>query len=184
LGNRLWVACVRTDVRGRAEYGRGDLAESTAIFEASLAVYRELDDPLDAATTLTHLGLVACDRGDRAGAAARFVVALPLWRRPGFRGGLGEWLACVGTLAAFCGAPEQAARYFGASAGLRDNVGSAFSLPERETFDRGAHGARSALGDAGFSAAWSAGQALPLEQTLDEASAFLASVAELPPPVP
>ena len=50
-------------------------------------------------------------------------------------------------------------------------------LPERVTFDRAIAGARAALGDAGFAAAWAAGQAAPTEQVLDEASAFLASVA-------
>jgi DNA-binding CsgD family transcriptional regulator/tetratricopeptide (TPR) repeat protein len=184
LDNRWWVAGMHSDL-GRAVYGRGDLAEATAIFEDSLAVFSDLDDPLNTAMTLNHLGFVACDRGDRAGTAARFAAGLPLWRRLGFQGGLTAWLAGVATLAATCGAPERAARLFGAAQGLRDLLGHASGQPERAAFDRAAGGTRLALGDAGFAAAWAAGQALPLEQALDEASAFLAAVAApAPPPDP
>jgi DNA-binding NarL/FixJ family response regulator len=44
------------------------------------------------------------------------------------------------------------------------------------TFERGAGAARDALGAAAFVAANDAGRGLPLEQAVDEASAFLASL--------
>ncbi len=185
VGNRVGAAGARSSVLGRAVWGQGDPAAAAAILEDALAVYRDLDDPLGAALTLDRLGFVACDRGDRAGAAARFAASLPLWRQLGTQEPLAVWLAGVATLAATCGAPERAARLFGAAEGLRGLLGHAFGLPERAAFDRAAGGTRVALGDAGFAAAWAAGQALPLAQALDEASAFLASVAApAPPPGP
>jgi non-specific serine/threonine protein kinase len=182
LGNRWWVAGVRSDILGRAVWGQGDLAAATAILEESLAVYHELEDPLNAASTLTHLGFVACDRGDRVGAAARFAAGLPLRRQLGSQEALAVWLAGVATLAATCGEPERAARFVGAAEGLRGLLGSAFKLPERAAFDRATGGTRLALGDPGFAVAWAAGQALPLGQALDEAAEFLTLVAAPAPP--
>jgi non-specific serine/threonine protein kinase len=177
LGNHWWVAGVRSDILGRAVYGRGDPAEAAAILEDALAVYYELGDPLNAAVTLNYLGFVACDRGDRAGAAARFAAGLPLWRQLGVRFTLADWLAGVATLAAICGEPERATRLFGAAEALRDALGHAFTLPERAAFERAAAAARAALGDAGFAVAWAAGQGTPIEQALEEASELLALVA-------
>jgi non-specific serine/threonine protein kinase len=124
---------------------------------------------------------VACDRGDRSGAAARFLEGLQVWQQLGTRERLANWLAGVGTLAATCQAAEQAARYFGAAKAMRDFLGYAFVLPERSVFERGTGTARTALGETAFAAAWAAGQALPLDQVIAEASAFLSSLREPDP---
>jgi non-specific serine/threonine protein kinase len=182
LGNRWWAVGVRSDVLGRAVYGQGDLAEATAILEDALAVYRELGDPLNAALVLNYLGFVACDRGDRAGAAARFAAGLPLWRQLGDLWTLADWLAGVATLAETCGTPERSARLFGAAEALCVEQGHAFSLPERASIERAMGAARATLGDAAFAGGSAAGRALPLAQALDEASGFLASVAEVAAP--
>jgi DNA-binding CsgD family transcriptional regulator len=145
-------------------------------------VYHELGDRLNTALTLNYLGIVACDRGDRAGAAARFAAGLPLWTQLGDLWPLADWLAGVATLAVRCGAPERAARLFGAAEALCVELGHAFSLPERASFERAIAAARTALGEAEFAGGLAAGRALPLEQALDEAAAFLATIAEPAPP--
>jgi non-specific serine/threonine protein kinase len=177
LGNPWWAAGVRSDVLGPAVWGRGDPAAAAAILEESLAVYRDLEDPLNAAVALNYLGFIACDRGDRAAAAARFAAALPLWRQLGAREMQANWLAGVATLAALHRTPKRAARLFGAAEALCVELGHAFSLPERAAFDRAAAGTRAALGDTDFAAAWAAGRTQPLDQSLDEASEFLALIA-------
>jgi predicted ATPase/DNA-binding CsgD family transcriptional regulator len=172
-----WTAWVRTDL-GMAAYGQGDLARAEQNLEEALALYRTFPDPFGTALTLGYRGLVACDRGDHAGAAARFAASLPLWQEMGNRENQAEWLAGVATLAAARGKPEQAARLFGAAEALRDILGHAFTLPERAAFERGTDAARSAHGPATFAAAEAAGQALSLDLALVEASRFLASIME------
>jgi non-specific serine/threonine protein kinase len=183
LGNRWWAAGVRSDVLGRAVYGRGDLAEATAILEDALAVYGELGDSLNTAVTLNYLGFVACDQGDQVGAAARFAAGLPLWRQLGDLWTLADWLAGVATLATTCETPERAARLFGAAEALCIELGHAFSLPERASIERAVGAARATLGEAAFAGGLAAGRTLPLAQAMDEASAFLSSVADPAPSV-
>jgi DNA-binding NarL/FixJ family response regulator len=91
----------------------------------------------------------------------------------------------VATLAVRCGAPERAARLFGAAEALCVELGHAFSLPERASFECAAAGARAALGDTGFAGAWATGQSQSLDQALDEAAELLTLVATpAPPPEP
>ena len=148
----------------------------------ALTLARDGPDPLGAALALNGLGLLACDRGDRTEAAARFSEGLQLWRQLGTRARLADWLAGVGTLAATSQAAERAARFFGAAEAVRDVLGHHFVLPERSVFERVVGVARAALGEAAFAEAWAAGLALPLEQALTEASAFLSSVVAPTPP--
>ena len=182
LGNSWWVAGVRSDVLGRAVHGQGDSAAATAILESSLAMYRGLDDPLNTAFTLTYLGFIACDRGDFSSAAARFTEGLSLWRQIGTREMQADWLAGVATMAAMRGAPERAARLFGAATALRDTLGHSFMLPERITFERAIASTRAALDETGFAAAWAAGQIQPIDQVLGEALEFLSFAAPSPEP--
>ena len=53
---------------------------------------------------------------------------------------------------------ERAARLCGTAAALRTLIGAPVSPPERARSDRHVSAARAALGDAGFAAAWAAGQ--------------------------
>jgi non-specific serine/threonine protein kinase len=184
LGNRWWVAATRSGIRGRAAHGRGDLAEATAIFEAALPVFRELEDPINAMVTLNHLGFVACDRSDRVGAAARFAASLPHLRQVGAQWTLADWLAGVATLAETCGAPEQAARWFGAADALCVEHGHAYTLPERASIERAIGAARATLGEAAFAGGLAAGRTLPLAEAIDEASAFLSSISAIADPAP
>jgi non-specific serine/threonine protein kinase len=161
---------------GMAAYGAGDLARAAALQEEVLGVFRELDDPFREVLSLGYLGLIACARGDLRGSAARFAAALRLLRELGGRETLAEWLAGVAELAVAAGAPEQAARFVGASEALRERLGHAFTLPERAAYERGGAAARAALGDAAFAAAEAAGRALPIEEAVAEAEAYLASI--------
>jgi non-specific serine/threonine protein kinase len=183
-GNR-WLMAVATVQLGAAAFGRGDLARAAALLEEAIARFGERGELAGGVWwAANYLALVECARGDRAEAAARFAANLALWRTAGRREPLADTLAGVATLAAASGAPEPAARLFGAAEALRDLLGYAVLLPERAAFERGASTARIALGDAAFAAAEEAGRSLSLEQAMAEAAAFLASVAEQPTPVP
>jgi predicted ATPase/transcriptional regulator with XRE-family HTH domain len=58
---------------------RGDHERATALYEAALAMFQELDEPIWEGVTLRELGLTARARGDDA--RARHEEALAIWRR-------------------------------------------------------------------------------------------------------
>lgn len=177
-GPRWLRAGARIQV-GAAAFGQGDLARAAVVLEDGIALCRALEEPGSGAWWAANfLALVECARGDRASAAARLVENLSVW---GTGEPLAETLAGVAVLAVVSGASEQAARLFGAAEALRDRLGHAFLLPERAAFERGLDTARAVLGEVDFASARAAGCALPLEETLAEATAFLASVAESEP---
>ena len=63
---------------------------------------------------------------------------------------------------------ERAARLLGAAAALREGTGTPRPPIECTEFDRRLDAVRSALGEARFAAAWSAGRAMSAQQALAE----------------
>jgi predicted ATPase/transcriptional regulator with XRE-family HTH domain len=57
-----------------------EFSEARARYEASLAIWRELDEPRGVASCLTGLGLVAAHQGDHETALARHEESLRLWQ--------------------------------------------------------------------------------------------------------
>jgi ATP/maltotriose-dependent transcriptional regulator MalT len=171
---------------GAAAYGRSHLARAAVLLEEALALLHDLGEQTGGVWWATsYLALVACARGDLAAAAAGFAANLDWCQKAGYQESLVDTLAGVAALAASGGAYEQAARLFGAAGALRDLLGHAFLLPERDAFEQGARAARGALGEAAFAAA--AAGALPPDQAVAEAVTYLATVAELSrtlPPAP
>jgi hypothetical protein len=80
-------------------------------------------------------------------------------------------LAGLGSAAALGGAPERAARLWGAAERLREAIGCRPAPAARATYERALAAARAQLGEEAFAAAWAAGGALTLEQAIDEALA-------------
>ena len=68
-------------------------------------------------------------------------------------------------------APQRAARMFGVTAALRETRGAPRPPAEQAPYERAVTGLQHALGEPAFAAAFSAGQALPLEQASAEALA-------------
>jgi hypothetical protein len=67
------------------------------------------------------------------------------------------------------GQGERAARLLGAAAALRETIGAPLPLPERADVEQAVAGARAALGEAEWTAAFAAGRMLSLEQAIAEA---------------
>lgn len=170
-----WTAWVLSDL-GMAAFGQGDLAHAEQTLAETLRLFRTFADPFGTALTLGYLGLVACERRDPLLAATRFAESLPLWQAMSNQENQAEWLAGVATLAAIRGEPAQAAHLFGAADALRTTLGHAFTLPERAAFDRGAALARIALGETAFAATYAAGQGLPRDRALADATRWLEEV--------
>jgi hypothetical protein len=67
------------------------------------------------------------------------------------------------------GRAERAAQLLGAAKAPLDATGSRTHHVDRAEFDRSAAAARAQLGEDAFAAAWTAGQALTLDQAITEA---------------
>jgi non-specific serine/threonine protein kinase len=179
LGNRENIASAWLEL-GRARFGQGDHEQAAALLERALTMQRDGEDQWSLALSLNSLGLVDALRGDRGRAADRFREALQLWRAFANKENLAEWLAAVATLAATSHAPRRSARLFGAAEALRAEIGHAFVLPDAHYFAAAEHAIRLELGEREFQEEHAAGQALPLDNALEEAVALLSGAPELP----
>lgn len=158
----------------------GDLDRAEALFAESLEKSRELNNAYAMGNALINLGRVARDRGDYARAAARYDESLSLHLTDGDDTRIAGCLNGLAIVAVLAGYAARAARLFGATAALRDEIGGA--VPRHGgRYERAVAAARAALGDQSFEAAWSSGQVLPLVETVAEAKAVVAAVERAAP---
>ena len=176
LGNDANVA-LSLHALALAAYGRADLTRASTLAEAAVALIQSTENPHFAASPLQFLGIIACDRGDIAGAVSAFTEAFALGLAGGASAAPPDRTAAVALLAVKSGFPEVAARLFGVAEVRSLALGEPFEPLERLEFGRATATARSALGEDGFDAAWAAGQALTHEAADQEALAFLATLA-------
>jgi non-specific serine/threonine protein kinase len=160
---------------GMAELGAGNPDHTTSVLEAALAIQHETGNQFGVALALSGLGLAAYVAGTYDMAATRFAAALPLWRQAGNRENLTEWLAGVACLAAGTGAYEQAAHLMGAVYQQCEELGHRLGLPDQQFFEDAERIVRAVLGQTASVVAIGAGADSGLEETLEEAEAFLAS---------
>src|SRR5205814_1729183 len=121
------------------------------------------------AVALGLLGYLAHQHGDAERAAARAAESLESLRAGGFRWYLPEALELAAAVAGARSQPERAARLFGAAAALRETTGAELPPVELAAYERHRATARTASGEAAFSAAWDAGRAMNPEQAIDSA---------------
>jgi predicted ATPase/transcriptional regulator with XRE-family HTH domain len=147
--------------RSQGEYGRA------AIYYAeSLALWQELGNRSEFACVRSNQGLLAHNQGDEDLAAALLMEGLVLVRETGDQITIAYCLAGLGWVAMGQGWAERAARLLGAAKAPFEATGSLTQPVDRAEFDRNATAARAALGEDAFAAAWTAGQALTLDQAI------------------
>ncbi len=168
FGSGLAVCALADALRAR-----GDLGRARQLLEESLASLRRQEHPVvivnALVNTLNRLGSIECELGEDARAEDSYRESLGLiWQSVGRAF---ETVACLegmARVAAMQDRPEQAARLLGASAALRDEMGTPLPPMIREDHDHASDAARESLGEAAFEAAWTAGHAMPLEQSIAE----------------
>ncbi len=165
--------------RGVLARRRGDLQLATTCYIDSFAHSTRTGDDYARAIAGELLGLVQCDCGEYAVAAASFLGALDGWRTAGTRESLIDWLAMVATLAEAVGEPARASRWFGAVESHAEILGFNFPLPERLEFGRTAERVRSGPADQN----WLSGRALSLDRVTEEAADWLRTIAPSEEPV-
>jgi non-specific serine/threonine protein kinase len=154
---------------GEAAQAQGDLVRTRACYEESRAISLALGE--HSVRLPHHLGTLAFDEGDYAGARRWFRESLALQRE------LTSWewthssLADLATVAAAEGHAERAVFLAGASAGASEQTGEALQPTEQDRLDPWLDRARRALGAEAAAAAWKAGRATPLERVVAEALA-------------
>ena len=150
---------------------RGDLDRARTLLQESLAPLRGHEQRVNVGNalvnTLARLGSIECAFGDADRAAEFFGESLGLmWR---LVGRAYETVACMEGLARVSvmrGDPVKAARLLGASAALRDEVGTPLSPIIQADHDHTTNAARKALGVEAFEAAWAVGHAMPFEEAI------------------
>jgi non-specific serine/threonine protein kinase len=144
---------------------RGDRDNAFEAFEEALTIARDTDDEWLACQILRDKGRAACKEGMAVLAEQSLVEALTLAEALGAGETTAGVLECFAELSLAKHAAERAARIFGASERLRDEIVAPIQFNERADYESAIAAARAALGDDAFERAWAEGRAM----TLDEA---------------
>jgi predicted ATPase len=149
---------------------QGDIERARILLEESMVSLRSQTYPLRVvnalASTLTRLGSIECELGRDAWAAELYRESLVLARRFGFTYEAAIRLEGMARVAVVQGQPERAARLLGASAALREEMGTPLTPVSRTDHDHAVNAARAALGEDAFAAAWEVGHAMSLEDAV------------------
>lgn len=148
---------------------QGDLDQATTLYEESLASGRQRQDRASAALILGNLSLVEIERGDYARALALQTESLTTSSQLPSPSWLAKCLENSAIIAAATGQPDRAARCFGAAAALRARVGSTIQQNNQAITGRFVARARAALGDEAFGQIAATGQAMTIDQVVDDA---------------
>jgi ATP/maltotriose-dependent transcriptional regulator MalT len=154
--------------------GQGHSEESVKLLLDALTLYRENDDAWGAARCLNALAFVDVNLGDSASALGWLEQALPIWHELGTKEGLVEWLGAVAAAAAGRHQPETALVMFGAVDTASRTLGYPFQMPLRPLFERAQKQAAAMVSEADADRSLAEGAAMPFEQALALATAFLA----------
>lgn len=180
LGSTEGIA-LSLSLLGDVRRTQGDYTQAAALYEEALTRYRDLQTLFGIAATLLNLGYTALRLGDPQRALGLFHEGLRLVRERGEKRILAAALAgLAGTLNAL-GYPAQAARLLGAVAALLATLGTHLDAADGLEYDRHLANTRTALDATAWTAAWTAGQAMSLEEATTYAAAMDVRAANASP---
>ncbi len=165
LGDTYGIA-VSLNNLGLIALNQANYAHAKTLFEESLLLFQTLGDNNSAAFGLGNLGFVALDQGDVERALPLFTQSLAAFCEAQDKEGIPYGLEGLAGSAAMQGKARRAAHLWGAAAALREATGAPFPDVDRVRYERFIVVSRSALGDAGWQAAWDEGRAMSLEQAI------------------
>jgi tetratricopeptide (TPR) repeat protein len=167
IGDKRGIASSLENL-GMVMRSRGDDDRAVALYHESLALFQEIGDNTSQAILLINLGDALRKQGDHASAVTLYHESLAL-HGAAQTFGVASCLEGLAAIAGALGAPQRAARLWGAAAALRDALGTPLPPADRPDHDGAVAAARTAMGEAAFAAAWAQGQEMSLEQTIAEA---------------
>jgi tetratricopeptide (TPR) repeat protein len=184
LGDRWGIARTLTSL-GDLACQQKDYDRAKALLTQSLDIFRELGARQGEADALANLGSVACELHDYPSAEGLFRHSLAIRKEMGNRRGMIECLEALARVAAEAGKshqdgeayaaqtdvlqPERAATLFGAAEALRETIKSPLSPADLDDHNRILGQARTQLDEAAWTAAWTAGRAMSLDQAVSYA---------------
>lgn len=155
-----------------------------ALLEKSLALSRELGHTLGVAALLGTLAWAALQEGDLKQSVIQLAESIRIRRKLNDIGGIAWCLEKLAEITLIMGkresCPQQkqhfllAAQLFGEAEALRAPIGSVIDLIDQPVYKRQVTLLKNQLGDATFAAAWSQGENLDVEQTIESLLAKLA----------
>lgn len=153
---------------------RGDLEEARTLLQESLSSLRRQEQTLPninaLVNTLTRLGSIQCETGGYERAADSYRESLGLmWRYVGRAYETSSCLEGLARVAAMQDRPERAAWLLGASAALRDEMGTPLTPIARADHDHASEAALEALGEVAFETIWTTGNETPFEVSITTA---------------
>lgn len=156
---------------GNVANAQGDYSAARSAYQSSLEIFRKLGHEGGAAIALHNLGNVVSAQGNYAEARQLYRQSLAIAHTLGDRRSIARLLESLANLAAVESQPKRAARLASAAAKLRTAVSAPLSPVEQSKVQQTLDLARQMLPAQCFASAWSEGQALPLEDALEYASA-------------
>jgi len=150
---------------GEMARGLGDYERSRVLYEEAMTAAPEVS--YTKLVPLYNLGLVAFSQGDPTVARSNFAGARAIASKLGHKPGIPSALEGLAGVYGVQGEPERAARLFGAAEALRKATNLPIQTSDRADYERFVAGARAALDEEAFAAAWKEGGALTLEQAIE-----------------
>jgi hypothetical protein len=147
-------------------FRQADYARATRLVEESLALRRQMGHTWGVGVSLGTLGWVAMRERDWTRAVAQLCESLEVRRQIGDKSGIAWCLERLAEVAMTRGQPEKAVRVFGAAAALRASIGSVIDPVDQRDYEQLLAALRADLGDASYTAAWTEGSTLTLEQAM------------------
>jgi predicted ATPase/DNA-binding winged helix-turn-helix (wHTH) protein len=148
-------------------YRQGDYSAARELAHEALTVQKRLGLRPGIAMSLKLIGLIACEQGDVAAARHLFCEMLAIAHDVAKPSHIANSLECLAKVATKLARPLTAARIWGASERLFEEIGARADSPLRETNEKDVQAARVALSDdPAFDAAWKEGRAMTLERAV------------------
>ncbi|MCJ7661024.1 MAG: tetratricopeptide repeat protein [Anaerolineales bacterium] len=180
IGDRSHTAIA---LSGLAEVAvrQGDFKRASELEEESLALRHEISETWGIAISLANFAWIALRQDDLQRAVVLLAESITLRRENGDKGGIAWCLEKLAEIALTTGHREsvprrdedfrRAARLFGAAEAVREPVNSTIDLVDQPEHERQVAIVRAQLDEATFTAAWTEGQAMTLEQAIEYALA-------------
>src|SRR6266545_3109888 len=168
LGDHRGIASWLTNL-GIIMRARGDDERAKELCEESLAIRKALGYKGGCAHTLTILGRIALDQGAYERATACYKESLTLRQETGEKEGIATALEGLAAVTGMQGQPARAARLYGAASSLRTLLGAPLTPIDRPAYQQTVAAIRAQLDEPTFLKAWTAGQAMTLEEAIAEA---------------
>lgn len=145
---------------------QGKDEEAMVYLSESLTIFRRLQYTLAIAIVLHLSGTIALWRHDLETALTHLRESLILFQELGAHHYLAAVLESFAGASGLCGEAHQAARLLGAAETLREEIGAALNITEREDYARLVTVAQQDLDGSAFATARQAGRAMALEQAV------------------